>query len=190
MAYFVVVGFLRTQDIRAYAWRLGIFAIISEPAYVLYNASIVNNFTAQTLLSIVKHGNVLFSLLLSLFALIALNMRMHIGLKVILLSAIAIIIQQMDYGLGMLFWVLLFYRFYNSCWLVIIYIVTLPIAYVLIYGFHQTVGLGFMHYGMILTGLLIYLYNGNKGATWGGRYLFYIFYPVHLLILSIVMRFH
>lgn len=73
--------------------------------------------------------------------------------------------------------------------MLITYLLSMPVAYVLIYGFKQTVGLGFMHFGMILTALVIYLDNGKKGGAWGGRYLFYVFYPVHLLVLALIKEF-
>ncbi len=38
----------------------------------------------------------------------------------------------------------------------------------------------------IFSGPLIMLYNGERGKSYGGRYFFYAFYPVHLLLLYII----
>lgn len=64
-----------------------------------------------------------------------------------------------------------------------------PAFYVLTYGFERTVGLGYMHFGMLLAAVMIYYFNGEKGSNFGGRYLFYLFYwfyPVHLLIIALL----
>ena len=43
-----------------------------------------------------------------------------------------------------------------------------------------------MHFGMLLAAVMIYYFNGEKGSNFGGRYLFYWFYPVHLLIIALL----
>lgn len=97
------------------------------------------------------------------------------------------IISLSDYGFAMIYMTLLFDYFYeDKAKCLRAYLLSLPVIYVLIYGFNRTVGLGYMHFGMILTALLIHGFNGKKGSDFGGRYLFYWFYPVHLLTIAII----
>lgn len=70
--------------------------------------------------------------------------------------------------------------------LIAAYLLSIPLIYVLIYGFNQTVGLGYMHAGMILTALLICGFNEQKGKPIGGRHAFYWFYPMHLFVIALM----
>lgn len=191
MAYFLVVGHHHTKDVRAYALRLGVFAIISQPFYVAYQLAINDTSDIGRHL---WHGNVLFGLMLALGALWVRHLTLMGFYKIIAIIIIYVCAGMADYGRALVLWVLLFDGFYDKNFdkkdcgdkagLVVAYVLTLPVMYVAIYGFRQTVGLGFMHFGMVLTAFCVLMYNGKKGRTWGGRYLLYVFYPVHLGILA------
>lgn len=197
MCYLLVVGFYHTHDIKGYAKRLGLFALISQLPFWLFNIGIAHtallwqgvSFDDWVVLTPFIGGNVLFSLLLSLIALMIRHHKsFHLWEKAILIALLYPIISLCDYGFAMIYMTLLFDYFYKNKpnYLIIAYLLSLPIIYVLIYGFNTTVGLGYMHFGMILTALIIHGFNGQKGSDFGGRYLFYWFYPVHLLVIAMV----
>lgn len=186
MAYCLVVGFYHTQDIKAYAIRLGGFAVISQPVYVAYQLAVGGGVVSDYL----WQANVLFGLLMALGVLWFWHLPLDGLKKWLIIGALWWCADVADYGRALVLWVLLFDYFYergfdgrafgDKTTLMTSYVLSLPVAYVAIYGFYQTVGLGFMHFGMLLTALMILLYDGTKGLAWGGRYLFYVFYPVHL----------
>lgn len=199
MCYFLVVGFYHTKDATAYAKRLLFFAFISQPAFWVFHLGLHETYLLiQNILhGIIHHepkqliyGNVLFSLFLSLMALMIWHDdKPSVSIKLILICLLYPLIDRCDYGFSMIVMTLLFDYFYRQnkpVHLVIAYLLSLPVIYVLIYGFNKTVGLGFMHAGMALTALLIMAFNGEKGSTFGGRYLFYWFYPVHLFFIAVV----
>lgn len=192
MCYFLAVGFYHSKNHSQYLKRLLIFACISQFAFYAFDVGLYLAVTDFWWWGFIAQGNVLFSLFLSLLALCICRLVLSVWVKLVALGLICVMIRYADYGMAMLFWTFLFYYFYDPkqtqlIKMLTVYIVTLPLAYVLIYGFNQTVGLGFMHFGMILTAGIIYLDNGKKGKNMGGRYLFYGFYPVHLLVLALLV---
>lgn len=199
MCYFLVVGYYHTKSVHNYAKRLLVFALFSQPAFWWYSLGIEGSLSMlQNLLhgtvivdDIQKlvYGNVLFSLYLSLTALrIWHDATCHFLVKIPCILLLYPVIELCDYGFSMIFMTLLFDYFYRKnqpMYLITCYLLSLPVIYVLIYGFQKTVGLGFMHAGMILTALLIMTFNGQKGSNFGGRHLFYWFYPIHLIIIAV-----
>lgn len=191
MAYFLVVGYHHTKNVGAYALRLGAFAIISQPVYVAYQLAINDTSDIGRYL---WHGNVLFGLMLALGVLWVRHSPLMGFYKLLLMVIMYACASVADYGRALVLWVLLFDYFYekdfdkkdfgDKAGLIGAYVLTLPVMYVAIYGFRQTVGFGFMHFGMVLTAFCVLMYDGNKGRAWGGRYLFYVFYPVHLGVLA------
>ena len=189
MAYFVVVGFYHTQNLKGYGIRLGVFAIISQPIYVVYQFVVFGG----DVWAYLWHANVLFGLLFALGVLWLRHLAVGVGLKWVLILMAFLGAGVADYGRALVLWVLLFGAFYKvgfdeGDWgakgaLLMAYVLSLPVAYVAIYGFRQTVGLGFMHFGMLLVIPLILMYDGTQGRQLGGRYVFYVFYPLHLAFL-------
>ncbi len=194
MCYFLAVGFYHSHDVDGYLKRLLLFAVISQFAFYAFDIGLYLAVFDFRLQEFIAQGNVMFSLFLALLALKIYKMVLPIWAKVLAILLICPVIEYADYGMAMLLWTFVFYYFYTPdkqrlTPMLIAYLLSTPVAYVLIYGFKQTVGLGFMHFGMILTALVIYLDNGKKGGAWGGRYLFYVFYPVHLLVLALIKEF-
>lgn len=188
VAYFLVIGFYHSSNKQAYAQRLFRFALLSQMPFFVFRVGMDNVIDGSWAIEDFYYGNVLFTLWLALLVLIVRH-----GLPVVwqcfALLAIGLLAPYTDYGLGLIALVLFFdvcYQKIKLQYMLMAYVLCLPIVYLLIYGFHQTVGLGFMHYGMLLSAILIYLYNGKKGSSFGGRYLFYWFYPIHLLMIAVV----
>lgn len=188
MAYFLVIGFYHSQNRPAYAKRLLGFAILSQIPFVVFRVGIDAIINNAWVLGDFLYGNVLFTLWLSLLALMVRH-TLAVWWQCCALLVIGLLAQHADYGVGLVALVLFFDYAYHRLQLKVMlatYVVILPIIYVLIYGINKTVGLGFMHYGMVLTAILIYFYNGKKGSNFGGRYVFYSFYPIHLLAIAIL----
>lgn len=158
--FLLVEGFQYTRNVRKYAMRLGIFALVSEIPFDLAINGQVFSLTTQ---------NVYFTLLLGLIALAGVQKFPREFWKqavVILGCSVLAWFMHTDYGaFGVLFIVMLYLLRYERvaqtavgtlmlCW-------ELP---------------------AVLSFIPIRLYNGTRGKkNW--KYLFYGFYPVHLLIL-------
>ena len=170
-AFFVAEGFLHTHDRKKYLLRMGVFALVSELPFDLLTAGRLE----------FGHQNVMCPFFLAILALLCFDTlmakeqtraRMALAWGAMVAAIAAALLLKTDYniyGVGLVF---IFYLFRNKeLWFrcvmgMIFHIVTRNMG-IYIYGL-----LGF---------LPLFLYNGKKGR--GLKWLFYVFYPGHMLLL-------
>ena len=167
--FLIVEGFFHTHDVRRYMGRLGVFALISEIPYDLAFRGVPLEYA---------HQNVFFTLLIGIGMVVLLERNRERPVKaVILLLAmwLAVLIRS-DYNFRGVLLIFVFYIFHESRWLA----VTAGGLWNFLYqGVIQKYG--------VLSVLPLALYNGERGRKM--KYFFYIFYPVHLLLLYGISRF-
>lgn len=175
-AFLLVEGFLHTRDWKRYAMRLGIFAVLSEVPFDLFSSGSLADWNSQ---------NVFFTLLLGL----------------LMLKAMAAVQSRFAGQSGMLLQMAVILAFCMVAWVArtdYYYIGIFLIALCAFFreNMRKVCLLGFvwmaMHSPLLLPGyvaafLILYRYNGQRGL-FGGKYFFYLFYPVHLLILYLIYR--
>lgn len=189
MCFFIAEGYRHTSSIKRYLSRMFTFSVISIiPFYIFFHE---------------EYGyrqNIIFDLLLALLALCAMERKewpkaIRIG-AVILLIGISMTIG--GWVIMPIVYVLVFY--YNKdfksrakwfTFFTILMSVILSIAIVLNQHYHfskyeWTVTERLYLLGFLLALIPLSKYNGQKGRTIGSRYFFYVFYPVHFLVLASV----
>lgn len=190
-AFLIAEGYVHTKDVKKYYIRLIIFSLVSQIPFYLFNKPYSMDIKL----------NVGFTLL---FGLIAINIYDKVTKKckkkeidekifyysmmtiVILLLALTASILKFDYGFFGVLLILTFYMFRKNKVLLNVAVVALLIlknssslldgsfnCYSAIYLLCYIASLNFIN-----------LYNGKEGTKM--KWLFYVVYPVHLLILSIV----
>lgn len=162
--FLLVEGFLHTKNVKRYAIRLGLFAMISEVPFDLAFANSIFN---------MNHQNVFFTLFIGLLVLITIQQFEHNKIIVVLsiiIGCLAALFLQTDYSYFGILMILFFYLYQKEQ-------VTRAITVILL-----NVVLGQWIAGLSL--IPISLYNGKRGISL--KYLFYIFYPAHILILYFV----
>jgi hypothetical protein len=164
MCYFVGEGFRQTHDIKRYAGRLLIFALVAEIPFQLY---------------FYEPGNVMFTLLGGLLLLWAWrdlrNRFAACGVMVLILAAVSLPGYETDYGAtGVM---MVFLAGYLS------HPVARAIAPALLCGLNNAMAGASvpLWYWPLFAGILLCFYHGKRGYSM--KYLFYVFYPLHLLIL-------
>lgn len=191
--FLIVEGFYHTKNVKKYLIRLGIFALISEIPFDLafyreWHGTDVNlsNIDSTTISNFMLHQNVFFTLFFGLLLITIMNKvekkfqkqiilnNLINGLVTIAFCIIAAVLK-VDYGYYGILLITAFYLFRGNKVLV-----TLAIFLVLGYllndifsGFFATLSMAFIAF-----------YNEKKGKDI--KYLFYIFYPAHLLILYLI----
>ena len=173
--FLLIEGFQKTHDVRKYALRLGLFALISEiPFDLAFNAQILE----------FAYQNVFFTLFLGLLAMIGYDWiwkRRWFSAKVpgtavkLLLSAVvlgffcfAAEVLKTDYAAIGVICITVMYAFRRKkaaqiaagC-VAFVWEITAPLAFIPI-GF----------------------YNGKRGLKL--KYIFYLFYPLHLLLIYLI----
>ena len=167
--FLIVEGFFHTHDVRRYMGRLGVFALISEIPYDLAFLGVPLEYA---------HQNVFFTLLIGIGMMVLLERNREWPVKaVILLLAmwLAVLIRS-DYNFRGVLLIFVFYIFHESRWLA-----------VTAGGFWNFLYQGVIQKYGVLSVLPLALYNRERGRKM--KYFFYIFYPVHLLLLYGISRF-
>ncbi|MEZ0536282.1 TraX family protein [Caldicellulosiruptoraceae bacterium PP1] len=177
--FFIVEGFLKTRDITLYLGRLTIFAIISQFAFsYAFNTSSLN---------------VLYTFIFGLLSLYI--HKKNNDIKVVFLLALIAQLVDTDYGAFGVILIFIFYKFYQDRKKLIKYFTIIVFLFslltILFDVFYYKEDLSSLLYSPILyepiclaSLILINHYNGKKGANL--KYLFYIFYPLHLVILRLI----
>ena len=168
--FLLVEGFIHTSDKKKYALRLGIFALLSEIPFDLAFQSKVVGF---------EHQNVFFTLLLGFLAMMGEQYLEEIypirNTQVILMQLVVFGVcmgvaefLKTDYGAVGVICIMLLYQFRGKWY------------YPILAGLPLVVSNWTAIFGYLLT----LLYNGKKGLSL--KYVFYLFYPIHLLLLYVI----
>ena len=177
--FFIAEGLHYTKNYKKYLLRLFVFVIISQIPYY---------FATNTVYKL----NILFTFLLSIL-IVKLIEKLNKD-KVVLciyLAAIFLLIFASDffsifeYGLYGVLLVLLFYFLKNkNLKLSLASVLMLCYSIFLTLVFENSIN-NFIQCFAVLSLVLIYFYNGFKGK-FNLKYLFYVFYPLHLFILVLI----
>ncbi len=167
-AFLITEGFVHTRNRRRYAVNLFIFALISEIPFNLVGGGEF----------FYRRQNVFFTLLLGYLGVWCSERFKESGERKNLLLIVALflfsILLRADYGcFGYGFIILLYLLRSNRVLMCVVGTCVLPSRWI---G-----GMGFIP---------IYMYNGTRGFAKGpvAKYAFYLFYPLHLLLLYLIGR--
>jgi hypothetical protein len=176
--FLIVEGFHHTKDIKKYLIRLGAFAFISEiPFDLAFYGKVLEG----------GHQNVFFTLFLGLLVITLINMVEKKFEKIMfvanLLSALLTLgfcviafFLKTDYHFAGILLIVAFYLFRGSKAII-------ALSLIIVTG---TI-LGSINILATLAIIPIAFYNGQKGKNI--KYIFYAFYPAHLLIIALIKVF-
>lgn len=182
-AFQISQGYIHTKNVKRYLSRLLIFAIISQMPFLLFYNSITTGFEFNTI----------FTLFFGLICILLYDkVNKVFGIFVSVLLGIFAELFKFDYGFYGVIIILLFYIFKDKKALMISgFILATIIKYsyhILLYAKYDTATLlrAFEYYSplcifTVLSSAFIYIYNGKKGHD--SKYLLYLFYPLHLLVI-------
>lgn len=192
MCFGIVQGYLHTRNVKNYALRLLVFGVLSAVPFYLFFGSLYG-----------YRQNILVDLLLGLLTLMVVgDERNSRSAKIVSVCGIMIIsILIGGWPVLPILYILIFYYFRNdfrkACkWFIAVTfaMVALVIGYSLlndVVHFTQT------HWdwyeklyllGFILALPLINLFNGEKGGNSFFSAFFYLYYPIHLLLLALFFK--
>lgn len=170
-AFLIAEGYHHTKDVRMYVKRLFLFALISQPPYMLLlHAGGMEIFEL----------NVFFTLLTGLLALIGLS-KLRFLYSFLLIIATCFVAQFFHFSYGAFGMITIFasYLFLNNRKIGIITLSLIPFVNNLFSNLQWTA---------IFSLPFIALYNGKKGFSFP-RYFFYWLYPVHIVLLCTIWYF-
>ncbi len=170
-AFCVAEGYLHTRNRKKYLLRLGVFALVSEIPFDLVTAGKLLEFGHQNIML------TFFWAILGLLCYDALREKLKkgslvLGILVLLLFAGASLILGLDYNFLAVGLIFLYYLLRDKALL-----------------WRNAAGMAFhillrnkdIYWFGLLGFLPLFLYNGQKGR--GLKWLFYLFYPGHLLLI-------
>lgn len=175
-AFQLVQGYLHTKNLKKYFIRLLIFACISQIPFMLFLSTFSNSY----------YLNIFFTLFLGAISIYVYNKADNKYLGIALVALICIIghFVQVDYGAYGVLIIFIFFVFRNKkIFMYLSFILATILKYlpnIIRYSQASALYIGCILFTCISL-IPIFLYNGKQGPK--VKYLFYIFYPLHLLIL-------
>lgn len=182
MWYFIAEGCYYTKDIDKYFLRLFGFAVISHFAFCFGLGIPYNVFVG----SLFNKTSVLFPLamsvlLIKLFNNTKISNPMKI-LAIVLLCLVTFVADWSSIALMMPFF--LYQHRGNKKQQVLDYLIWISV-YALIYIVFIDVFYGVLQFGTLLSLPLLLAYNGERGRSLGSKWIFYYYYPAHLILIGI-----
>lgn len=177
MAFLLVEGFRYTSNLKRYALRLAVFAIIAQVPYSLLWGAF---------------GNVLFTLLAGLGVLWACNKTKDYQLAhIVILLASVVITAYMDWGsIGPIIIYMFFIFGKKNGGLPkpsnIALTLAIPIVCIMVVSISplSVNDLGFALIGIPFAGVMLCFYRGMQGRSM--KWLFYAYYPLHIFAIWII----
>ncbi|MGI6746198.1 MAG: TraX family protein [Acutalibacteraceae bacterium] len=176
MCWFIAHGYTHTSDVRRYIQRLIIFAVISHFPYVIYFGF---RWYANT--------SVIFTLLLGLIAIHFCSKYRNKTLQLLFILFCCILAYNSDWSYIAVLWIVFFYRFRSNLKAQLIAFISIGLAFYALPQFILSEFSDVYVFGFLLAVPFILLYSGRRGKKSAlTKWSFYIFYPLHLIILSVL----
>lgn len=185
MCFFIAQGYKHTRSLPRYVRRLAVFALISQIPFSYYNFGTPGIFPL----------NVIYTLTLGLLAIHSwetISDDNRRWMVVILLTLLSIPADWSMFGVAMC---LIFHIFEEDHMRLNIAMGTMIIVLMggqlaaemsLGLSFEKALANSWYHGGLLLGFMLPRLYNGERGGGAWTKWLFYGFYPLHLVVLALL----
>ena len=180
MCYFLAEGFRYTASHKKYGTRLFIFAVLSQFAYSFAKG--------QSILT--PDFNMIFTLFLCFLMLLSYEKIKNVTLKTALIFLLIAVSFFSDWGIIAPMWVLSFYILHKDTKACILTFSLISLMHVIMstasaisagYSWHSQL----WQIGVFLFVPLLLLYNGKNGKkNMFSKWFFYIFYPLHLIVIG------
>lgn len=212
MAFFLAEGYVHTRDVKKYAARLFIFAVLSvfPFCYILTGGwlpiEIVSGRVSSSAMSIplasgeslvIYRANFLFNLLLSLLNIMAWDkLKIPVPCKVLITTAVCWLSMGCDWCYWCVLISFVFWKFRDRQILKWVLYALVSVSRIFVFTVFRNPLLFEISYSFRPVSLDLFLviplialcYNGQRGR--GGKFskwFFYIFYPAHLLVIDIIL---
>ncbi|MFA5523409.1 MAG: TraX family protein [Tissierellales bacterium] len=192
MCYFIAEGYHHTHNLKKYAIRLGIFALISHVPFIYFETGKLPIYYSNGI-HFVFHTSVMYTLFLGLIALIVWNnQKLKNYTKKLLIALICIASLPGDWVFLAVLWILVFGINHGNIKKQMIGFSMVSVILVLnsvISGINGIWWRPIFQLGVYFAIPLLSRYNGKLGYSKNNKWmkwLFYIFYPLHLLIIGLI----
>lgn len=194
MCYFIAEGYHYTRDVRKYTVRLFVFALISHFAYIFASADYVDikSFIPFYYGNILNQTSVIWPLAWGLVMLRIVNSEkiQKQWVKTLLVLLICVVTFPSDWSCIASLCILAFGTNRGNLKAQSMWLVIYVALYSAVYCFAIDRVYGLVQMGVVLAIPFIKLYNGKRGKdpriNKFMKWLFYIYYPLHLAILGSV----
>ena len=186
MCFFISEGYAHTRNVKKYLFRLGIFAVIAQIPYQLFE-------TGRLGLRIAPCGfSVIFTLFLSLLAVVAYDRIENGALRTLAIVGLCLLSTLGDWMCFDVIFTLIFWTNRGNFRKQALNFTFAATVMVLLMTLSEIGGGGriwgeLFQFAVLLCLPILFFYSGKRGG--GGRcskWAFYIFYPVHLLIIALI----
>lgn len=192
--FFIAEGYHHTSNLMKYLTRLLIFALISHFPYSLAFFGLSTFDSTYNIFF--RTTSVIWPLAMGLIALTVIkDKKTNIGIKFVVLALCCSLSYTANWNFTAVLWVVVFGVFHGNFLKQIIGFCAVGIVCWLALNFYR---FGFFHeaypqwfqLGIFLAIPLLAMYNGSQGKkSLAMKYLFYVFYPLHLILIFVLKQF-
>ncbi len=193
MCYFIAEGYHYTKNVRKYTARLFLFAIISHVPYVLTSINFVDwhSFIPFYYGDVLNQTSVMWSLAWGLVMLrVANSNKMKQGVKTLLILLICLVSFPSDWSCIASLCILAFGTNRGNFKAQMLWMVFYVSIYAAVYFFALDKVYGLIQMAVVLAVPILMLYNGQRGNNTKinkiMKWVFYIYYPLHLAIIGLI----
>ncbi|MBO7251516.1 MAG: conjugal transfer protein TraX [Oscillospiraceae bacterium] len=191
MCYFIAEGYHHTKNISGYTRRLFVFAVISHFAYVFFSGDFIDwrSFIPFYYGNILNQTSVIWPLAWGLVMLrVAHSEMIQERLKPLLVIGICLITFPSDWSCIASLCVLAIGTNQGRFKTQMLWMVFYVALYALVYFFALDRVYGLLQMAVVLAIPVLRMYNGQRGPIWKinslMKWLFYVYYPLHLLVMG------
>lgn len=188
MTYFLVEGFHHTRSVNRYLLRLGIFAAVSYIPFVFMEFGTLPIVIEDGSISVNPLQGVIYTFFLTVLSLkVRHSKTLHPFAKIAGIVGLCILSIIGDWFCFPIVWAMLFDKYRGSFrkQAIAFAVSSVIMVTVMTAGFGGGIG-DLFQYGVLLALIPMRLYNGERGKVLGkaDKWFFYVFYPLHMLILG------
>lgn len=193
MCYFIAEGYHHTRDVNKYTARLFVFAIISHFAYIFASQDFQgwSSFIPFWNGDVLNQTSVMWSLAWGLVMLRVVNSPKIKGLwvKILLVILICLVSFPADWSCVAALCVLAMGTNRGKFKIQMLWMVFYVAIYAVVYFFALDKVYGFLQMAVVLSIPILMLYNGQRGKNRRVnavmKWLFYLYYPLHLGVIGL-----
>ena len=196
MCYFIAEGFHYTKDITKYTKRLFIFAVISHFPYIFASNNFVDwkSFIPFYYGQFLNQTSVMWSLAWGLVMLrVSYSEKLNQSLKTLLILLICLISFPSDWSCIASLCILVFGTNRGEFKKQMVWMIFYVALYSTVYFFALDKIYGLIQMAVVLSIPVLMMYNGQRGKNKTVnkimKWVFYIYYPLHLFIIGLIQLF-